>query len=39
MHEIKWDNTAIHQFTIAISYIGQNSPANADKVKREIWKK
>ncbi len=39
MREIKWDNAAIHQFSVAVNYIRQNSPANADKVKREILEK
>ena len=33
---IKWNNKAIKHFDEAIEYIQLSSPANAEKVKREI---
>jgi plasmid stabilization system protein ParE len=39
MGKIKWDKNAAIQFRKAISYIREDSPQNAEKVKREILSK
>ncbi|MES2701019.1 MAG: type II toxin-antitoxin system RelE/ParE family toxin [Bacteroidota bacterium] len=36
---IVWDKTAVHSFENAISYIGEDSPGNPEKVKKRIQKK
>ena len=37
--EIKWNKQAVKQLQSAIKYINQDSPANADKVKKDILDK
>jgi plasmid stabilization system protein ParE len=39
MREIRWDKDALKQFNSAITYIRNDSPTNADKVKREFLSK
>jgi plasmid stabilization system protein ParE len=37
--KITWDRQALHYFRDAIRYIRQDSPQNADKVKKEVLEK
>jgi plasmid stabilization system protein ParE len=37
--KISWDKRALHYFHEAISYIREDSPQNADKVKKEVLEK
>ena len=37
--KISWDKQALHYFREAIRYIREDSPQNADKVKKEVLEK
>lgn len=37
--KITWDKQALSYFRESIQYIGQDSPQNADRVKREVLEK
>jgi plasmid stabilization system protein ParE len=37
--KITWDKQALHYFRDAIGYIRQDSPKNAEKVKKEVLEK
>jgi plasmid stabilization system protein ParE len=37
--KISWDKQALHYFRDAIRYIREDSPQNADKVKKEVLEK
>ena len=39
MRKISWDKQALNYFRESISYIREDSPQNADKVKKEILEK
>ncbi|HEX8460295.1 MAG TPA: type II toxin-antitoxin system RelE/ParE family toxin [Segetibacter sp.] len=39
MRKIRWDKEAVIQLCNAISYIREDSPQNAEKVKQEILEK